>query len=269
MDNGVVSTALGAWAKEDPVAAAAWIKENAGEFPEALSAQSLHNVFYAAAQKDPRLAFTLLATLGLDYSNTHCALHTIVTSVATDEQRNVTLAALREFRDANQGDKELRMAAEQMVGYFAWGFKQDGFKAATEWIASANLSSNELDQFFNNLTSHYRGDESAQWMEWMGKTFPPGRGDPWIMTMIRRWTDQDYEAAGKWLGSAPEGPVKNAAICGYAQTIFTHDPETAMQWIMTLPPGSDRDDTLRNIHSNWPKDDKEGAASFAKAHGIK
>jgi len=42
-----------------------------------------------------------------------------------------------------------------------------------------------------------------------------------------------------------------------------------MQWIMTLPPGNDRDNTLRTIYLNWPKDDKEGAASFAKEHGIK
>ena len=269
MDNGVVSTALGAWAKEDPVAAAAWIKENAGEFPEALSAQSLQNVFYTTAQKDPRLAFTLLATLGLNYSNTHSALHTIVTSAATDEQRNITLAALREFRDANQGDKEVRQAAEQMVGYFSWGFKQDVFKTATEWIASANLSSNELDSFCGSLTRNYRGDESAQWIEWMGATFPPGKGDRCIMAMISRWTERDYEAAGKWLDSAPEGPVKNAAISGYALTVFKHDPETAMQWIMTLPPGNDRDHTLKTIHLNWPKGDSEGAASFAKEHGIK
>ena len=269
MENGVVSTALGAWAKADPITAAVWMKEHAGEFPEALAAQSMGNVFHATAEKDPRLAFTLITTLGLDYTHTFDALHSIVTSAATDEQRNVTLAALREFRDANQGDQERRRAAEHIVGYFSWGFKEDGFRAATRWIAGAKLSLNELDQFCNNLSSNYRGDEATQWIEWMGKTFPPGRGDPCIAGMIRSWTCQDYEAVGKWLGSAPEGPVKNAAISSYAFTIFEHDPETAMQWIMTLPPGDYRDNTLRNIYVNWPKDDKEGAASFAKEHGIK
>jgi hypothetical protein len=52
-------------------------------------------------------------------------------------------------------------------------------------------------------------------------------------------------------------------------TVFKHDPETAMQWIHTLPPGKDRDSTLRNIHANWPKDDPAGAAAFAKEHAIK
>ena len=266
---GVISGSLGTWAKDDPIAAVEWMKTNAVDFPDAMNAQSRHNVFNSAALKDPRLAFTLIATLGLVHSNIFEALHSIVTSAATDEQRNATLAALREFRDANQGDKEVRQAAEQMVGYFSRGFKQDVFKSATQWIASANLSPNELGQFCNNLSSNYRGDESAQWIEWMGKTFPPGTGDPWVSAMIRNWTNQDYEAAGKWLVSAPEGPVKNAAISSYAWTIFEHDPETAMQWIMTLPPGRDRDNTLKTIYINWPKDDSEGAASFAKEHGIK
>ena len=108
----VVSTALGAWAKDDPIAAAAWMKENAGEFPEAVSAQSLSNVMHPAAEKDPRLAFTFIASLGLNASHTFSALNDIVTAAATDEQRHTTLAALREYRDAHKDDKEARQAAD-------------------------------------------------------------------------------------------------------------------------------------------------------------
>ena len=102
----------------------------------------------------------------------------------------------------------------------------------------------------------------------MGATFPPGEGDDSIMKLTSRWTRDDYEAAGEWLVSAPEGPAKTAAIRGYAQTIFKHDPETAMQWIMTLPPSQERDDTLKNILLNWPKDDPIGASAFANENGI-
>lgn len=70
-------------------------------------------------------------------------------------------------------------------------------------------------------------------------------------------------------GATAEGPAKNAAIRGCALTIFKHDPETAMQWIMTLPPGQDRDDTLKTIHMNWSKIDPAGKEAFAREHGIK
>jgi hypothetical protein len=269
LGSNVVSTALGAWAKDDPIAAAAWIKENAGEFPEALSAQSIYNVIHPAAEKDPRLAFTLISKMELNYSDTHSALHDIVTSAETDEQRNLTFAALREYREAHKGDKEIRQAAEEMVAHFSWGIKEGGFQTGSKWLASANLSPKELDRFCGELTRIYDGDEHAQWIEWIGGNLPPGKGDGPIMDLIRRWTTDDYEAAGKWLAAAPEGPAKNAAIRGYALTIYKNDPETAMQWIMTLPPDERRENSLRYILMNQLRDNPEAAAAFKAEHGLK
>ena len=269
LSSNVVSTALGVWAKDDPVAAAEWVKENAGEFPEALSGQSLSNVFYWAAEKDPRLAFTLLASMGLNNSHTFSALGDIVAAATTDEQRNATLAALREYREVHKNDKEARQVADQMVGYFAWGFKKDGFDAGSKWLASANLTPNEFDRFCGELTLNYNGNEHAQWIEWIGGHAPPGKGDQQIINLIGGWTEQDYEAAGKWLASTPEGPAKNAAIRGYALTIFPQDRETAMQWIMTLPPDERREKTLQFILVSKLQNDPEAAAAFKAEHGLK
>ena len=265
----VISDSLGNWAKDDPIAAVEWMKKNAAEFPAAMKVQARANVFHSTAEKDPRLAFTLIEGLGLNASDSHSALHTIVTAAATDEQRNDTLAALREYREAHKDDMEARQAADQMVGYFAGGFKKDGFDAGSKWLASAKLSPNELDRFCGELTGNYDGDERTQWIEWIGGNFPPGKGDQYIIRLIVRWTEQDYEDAGKWLSSAPEGPAKNAAIRGYALTIYEHDPKTAMQWMMALPPDERREHTLRFILVNKLKDDPEAAAAFAKEHGIK
>ena len=264
----VFSDSLGKWAKDDPISAVEWMKKNAVEFPDAMKAQSIHNVIYRTAAQDPKLAFTLIDGLGLNYSDAHFALNTIVTAATTNETRTATLSALREYRDANQANKALTQAVDDNFGYFSQGLRKVSFADASKWVEDAKMNPRELNRFCERLSNGIVED-TGRWIEWMGKVFPPGKGDGCIMDMIHSWTDHDYEAAGKWLDSAPEGPTKNAAIRGYAQTIFKHDPETAMQWIMTLPPGNDRDNTLRNIHLNWPKDDKEGAASFAKKHGIK
>ena len=132
----------------------------------------------------------------------------------------------------------------------------------------ANLSLKELDGFCGRLSNGVV-EEPGKWMEWMGARFPPGKGDDYIKNMIGSWTQQDYEAAGKWLAAAPDGPVKNAAIRGYAQEIFPHDRETAMRWIMTLPPDERREQTLRFILVNELRDDPEAAAAFKEEHGIK
>lgn len=269
LGSDVVSTALGVWAKDDPVAAAEWVKENAGEFPEALSGQSLSNVFYWATEKDPRLAFTLLATMGLNDSHTFSALCAIVNAAATDEQRNATLASLREYREVHKNDKEARQVADQIVGNFSRPFEKDGFEAGCKWLASAKLTPKELDRFCGELTRNYDGEERIQWIEWIGGNLPSDRGDQHIINLIGGWTEQDYEAAGKWLTAASDGPTKNAAIRGYALTIFEHDPAVSMQWIKTLPPGEQRQNTLRYIHDNYLQNDPEAAAAFKAEHGLK
>jgi hypothetical protein len=38
---------------------------------------------------------------------------------------------------------------------------------------------------------------------------------------------------------------------------------------MSLPPGENRDSTLKNIYQNWPKGDFAAAEAFAKKHGLK
>jgi hypothetical protein len=264
----VVSDALRELAKNDPLAAVEWMKKNDAELPVGIKLKFQHAVIDTVASKDPELAFSLISELKFDDGYNQTAMQKIVTTAKSDDERNTTLAALRKYRDANKNDKQLSSAAERMVGYFSWGFKETGIKGAKAWIAGSNLTEKELGAFCDELSRNYDGTEHAEWIEWMGETLPPDLGTSPIMDLISRWTDRDYEAAGKWLTSAPEGPAKIAAIRGYAWHTFKHDPETAMQWIMTLPPGRDRDNTLKTIHLNWPKDDQEGAAAFAKENGI-
>ncbi len=265
----VISDSLGNWAKDDPLAAVAWMKKNAAEFPAAMKVQARGNVFHSTAEKDPRLAFTLIAELGLNESDSRSQMCTIVIAATTDEERNATLAALREYQEAHKDDKTTRQAAEDTVGYFAWGFREDGFDAGSKWLASANLTPKELDRFCGELTLNYNGNEHAQWIEWIGEHTPPGKGDQQIINLIGGWTEQDYEDAGKWLRAAAEGPAKNAAIRGYALTIYKHDRETTMRWIMTLPPDERREKTLQFILVSKLRDDPEAAAAFAKEHGLK
>ncbi len=109
--------------------------------------------------------------------------------------------------------------------------------------------------------------ERGQWIDWIGKTLPPDKASGCIWQNVTAWTKADYQAAGKWLSSTPDGPRKIAAIQAYAGAVASSAPKNASQWAMTLPPGKDREQTFRSIHRNWPKDDPDGAAAFAKDHG--
>ena len=89
--------------------------------------------------------------------------------------------------------------------------------------------------------------------------------------MMERWTEKDYQAAGTWLTQAADSPAKQAAVASYAKTVAPYDPETAVQWAVTLPPGRTRLIALQTIYQKWPKEepaDKAAAEAFAEKHDI-
>lgn len=156
-------------------------------------------------------------------------------------------------------------ACSSLVGAAA----KDGFESATRWISQAGFSSDELEKLSRILPYNVKLGETGQWLEWLGKTLPSGRADDGINRMVSKWTEKDYRAAGTWLASAPDGSVKQTAVQSYAQTVAPYDPQAAVQWALTLPPGEMRQQTLVQIVVKWPREDAAGAEAFAKEHGIK
>ena len=89
-----------------------------------------------------------------------------------------------------------------------------------------------------------------------------------VENLVGQWTQQDYQAAGKWLAAAADGPAKQAAVSTYAGTVAEYEPQTAVQWALTIPAGEQRQSTFEAIYQNWPKADAEAAAVFAKQYGV-
>jgi len=268
----VISAAIDAWAKDDPLGAASWLKKHSPLFPEALSSQTTYNLFRAAAAKEPRMAFQLIATMGLDESASHDAVHSIVTAARTDETRNTTLAALRDCKSGKLGGDVARKVAAGMIRYFAWSFREEGFQATTRWLASANLDAVEMGQFLECLFSNpdEMNDES-RWIDWLDKNASSEVATLGISRIMGRWTEQDYEAAGEWLRNAPESDGKSAAVLGYVDAIAPYLPDSATDWAMTLPSGDERDRAVKMIQHHLPKTndgEKRAAEAFAQEHGI-
>jgi TPR repeat protein len=167
-------------------------------------------------------------------------------------------------------DEQTRSAAAtSALTNLASGVARDGFDAGSKWLATANLSQKEMKAFTGGLNNQVKAGEAGRWVEWIGETIPHGETNGDIRNIVRNWTENDYQAAGKWLATTADGPAKNTSIRTYAETASKYEPETAAQWAMTLPPGKDREATLKNIHKNWPKDDTAAKDAFAKEHGIK
>jgi hypothetical protein len=266
----VVQVSLSRWAKDDPQAAGRWIREHREIFPNLITNDDKLRVVSQAAIRDPGLAFALFRDL--EAKDTNLACTHIIRAVRTEQHDIAVLGALREHLATMPDQRAQEEILQSAMFQFAAQLSQTGFDAASRWIASARLTPVEFDAFTRVHAVFYnesRNRDNGRWIEWFAANLPAEKAESHIRSHMERWTDDDYQAAGTWLTTAPDGNSKNIAIRSYAETVSKHDPETAAQWVMTHPPGKERDFTLRSIHRNWPKDNPAGAAAFAKEHGIK
>ena len=271
MGNHVISSSLAKWAKEDPLGALEWVRKNGEKFPDIVNDDAKRGMITGAASNDPKLAFQLIAELG--FKDTEGAIDSIMDSAKTTTERTAVLTALREHLAAMPEGEEKERTSSNSIQSLAQNAAKEGFESGSQWIEGAGFSPEQLASIAGSgFAYNIKSGETGKWVEWMGSSLPEGKADAGIQIMIRQWTQNDYQAAGKWLSSTPAGPARNVSIRSYAETVSRYEPETAAQWAMTLPPGKDRDSTLRNIYQSWPKEDeasKVAAEAFKAEHGIK
>jgi hypothetical protein len=263
----IVSSAIKNWAGKDPTAALEWVKTNSPKFPNLITADVRKELISGVATENPRLAFKLISELAVKEAEQ--VISGIIHSASTPEEMTATLAALREHLATLKDEKARTELADNAMNDFTHGLVKSGFEAGVKWISESNLSPQELESFTGSL-SFYRveGADSGRWIQWVGEKLPPEKANDKVRSLMRTWTQDDYQAAGQWLTTAPDGPTKNSAIRSYAEAVSKYEPATAAQWALTLPPGKDRDRTLRTISRNWPKEDSAGQEAFKKEHGI-
>ncbi len=270
MGGHVVSSALSRWANEDPMAALEWVRKNGEKFPDLVTDGAKRGLISGAAINDPQLAFKLIGELGIESSTQ--AVNEILSTAKTPEDRTKVFAAFREHLATLPDESACQAAFDSAAWPLARGVASEGFEAATQWVDQAGLSPAELASFSKGLPHSVKSSETGQWIEWIGGKLDEKERDQSVRNMVSNWTRKDFQATGTWLNNTPAGPVKEAAIRSYAETVSSYEPEAAAQWAVTLPAGKERDATLKQIYQNWPKKDdagKQAAEAFKQQHGIR
>ena len=262
----LVLTALVCLAKDNLPAALDWVRDH----PQHYADQAKGEIISAVAERDAPLAFRLITEL--DFKISEYAIGEMLNSPKTLEGKSAALAGLREYLATIPDEKARDEVAASSIGRLAGRINRESFESATRWIAGEHLTPQELGQFADGLFIPIQSGEAGRWIEWLHQEVPSGKTDLEIQDVVGQWTQSDYQAVGKWLGTLSEGPVRNIAIRGYAETIARDQPDTAARWALTLPPGKDRDQTLKKIYTNWSKKDdssKAAAEAFKSQYGVK
>ena len=262
----VMATALAGLATRDPDAAAGWIRKNAAAYAATGDDEVNRDVISAVAESDPQLAFDLLGEL--EFDDPAETLESMVEAAAVaPENKAELLAALRGHlgKLPEEARAEVR---DQALGAIARNPGGKNVDEMTRWIAESEFTKEEAASFAAGLSANTTKADTGRWIDWIAATFPAADLIDPVSNLVGEWTSQDYQAAGKWLAGTSDGPARNAAVLAYAATVAEYEPRIAGQWAATLPPGRLREEALRRVYRNWPGDDPEGAAGFAREHGM-
>jgi hypothetical protein len=256
----VVSTSLGIWAEENPAGALEWLRQNGEKRPELMTDRTKSAIISGTTKQDPKFALSLIGELKLEDYNQ--ASYGMATAARTPEERTALLAALRDFKN-DDGDL-LKKTLDSLAVYIG----VNDFEASQAWLSSAKLTDQEMKYFTEGLSYHYTQGNTGHWIDWMADKLPANELPTKVEQFVSQWAAADYKAAGEWINGSPDGPVKQAAVNAYANALAPHQPDSAMQWALTLPEGKEREKLLRSVHAQWKKKDPAAAAEFAQAHGL-
>ena len=266
MRHQAVVSSLSSLAKQDPAAALAWLKKYAAKNPDIPDDELKQGILVSAAEKDPRLAFKLMAEMQM--TDPSSAVQSLIHACDTPQQRTAILNALREHLASLPVGEERDSLFQESLETMGRSLTNEKFDSVSAWLSSAKLTPSETTQFAAGLSYFNTKEDTGRWIDWIGSHLPKDAVRENVDNLIGQWTQQDYLAAGKWLAAAPAGEAKNAAVSTYAVTVAEYEPQTAVQWALTLPAGDDRKSTLESIYQNWPKKDAPAAAAFAHQYGI-
>ncbi len=266
----MIARALVTWADEDFEGVLQWMKEQIQERPYVMNDDVRCSLVWKAAKSDIDLAFRLIGEL--EISSPMNATQTIMGLAKTGEARMATLKSLREFLPTIEDGRKRRDAGNYAVGVLGRMLVEDGFDEGSRWAGNAGLTAGELIALGYELGYAVKPGEEARWTEWFGARLPGSQCERPVRSIVRQWTEQDYQGVGNWLNTVPAGEMKNVAITAYAELVAGYEPEAAANWALTLGEGERRQKLLRKIYLEWPKNDpasKAAADAFGDAHGVR
>jgi hypothetical protein len=222
--------------------------------------------YYSGEQPDLKIVFQCLSEAPPEFQSRYIG-GAIRFGTESPSQRAELLEEMRYFAVTPEQQELVNSKLSELA--FGRPDAKGSFIELSDWIASANLSGEELVAATKNIQNNVRVGDTGQWLDWLAKNdIPDEISKERAFDLATRWTEKDSQAAGTWLNSAPESPEKSAVASAYAAKAYPYDPENAMKWIQTLSQGPDRTKALETIYQGMPKDSAE-AKAFASENGLR
>ena len=245
----LIANILDRFARNDPEGALSWLQETLQTTPAAISPRGQSEVLAGVGRKEPARAFALAEELFPDASGPVLpVLEDIVWAAVDGAGRTQLLDAIRSY-GMRAGQEEPGVKSE-LISELGSSIVFAEISPSDAWMETANLTDEEIDAFAKGVakTASKNSRAASAWGTWLGENLSPGPdGQQTIKRFVSKWADDDYQAAGEWILNTKDGPIKDAAVEGYARAIAQYEPDSAEEWARTLPDGAEREALLDDI----------------------
>jgi hypothetical protein len=255
---GLQVSIFGQFAMRDPDAAMQWLDaQSIGEGPKTAYQRQ---VAFGLLAHDPRRGLDYLIENPTAFPRSGMG-QTIAVIPMPDTARADLIEALPDPRYA-----EFRPAISKIL--MRSSLNTASVAALREQSAALQLSDDEVAAFLRENPSVLMQRDPAAATTWMKEALPAGDFPKTMASAIRRWTEQDFNAAAKHIGTMERGPVRDESIKEFAGVVAKMEPPSAARWALEIEDPTLRHAALREVGEIWLNLDPAAAREWMKTQGI-
>lgn len=247
------------WAQQDPEAARKWVESlPAGQTRQ----QAMGGIIGALAQTDPAKAAAMIGGTVVNHQDSYQVGMVVGEWIKTDQTAALAWLDSLDLRgDARQN------VQSQFMHYWVG---EDA--AAASRYALGIQDEKSRQHAITTLVGAWGGNDPVAAHEWIMKSLDGQTKDRSLNALIQTLSHQDPATALRYYQEAtanlpPDAIDKTfgATASQIASNWVQHDPAAARQWVLTLPEGETRSNSIRSMVDNLGDYDIKGAAEFVNA----
>jgi hypothetical protein len=251
-----INSGIELWGQQDPAAAAEWIDGMANDGSKVIAIKALAANWVTT---DPDSATRWLSGTPKGIARNQAA-SAMVDSWTSFDPAAATTWALEE----SKSNRNYPLLAQSIRSYVAADPKQAENFLRT--VSGAADTPHSVEAYVEAFTQ-YDPEEAAAWLGALSADDLLYRPEH-ARILIEEWSQTDSVAASAWLREKAEGPERDAAISGFAQTMITFEPGVVAAWANTVSEPKARLKLLDQSITEWAKTDPISALEWVKTADI-
>ena len=247
-----IESGMALWAQQDPDTAASWIEGMANDGSKATAARALVGNWAAT---DPGAAQQWIEQLSPGTIRNTAAAEYVQTAMAQNPEAIADWA----FKESTyQGNRDLFVESIR-------NYAEIDPEASASYLRNMQNSINTPDAIEAYLQTRTQQNplETMNWLAFQASDDPLNQP---VSTQIvmQEWTKSDSVAASEWLNQQDNGPHRDAAIAGFAETMIDYEPKAVAEWVNTLSNAENRVTALENSIQHWSRTQPVQALNWVK-----